>query len=166
MDVRIRKKVDELKNCEDIAFNMLVSHMSRQPPLKVTTRFSFYCAECEHTAANSTDDSNETGSISMRRGHYEKRSQCLKYFVSIYGYNPLLYSQYRADSVLYKTKLAPDMQKCFKLIWWLYFCMFVIFFSRSFLKIIHHLLYFWNKIIIFFLDLNLKMSMWNLFFLI
>lgn len=119
MESKIRKKVDELKNCEDIAFNMLVSHMSRQAPLKVTTRYSFYCAECEQTSANKTSNNNggeesEEMSISMRRGHYEKRSECLRYFVSLYGYNPLLYSQYRADSVLYKTKLAPDLQKCFK----------------------------------------------------
>lgn len=119
MEAKIRKKVDELKNCEDIAFNMLVSHMSRQAPLKVTTRYSFYCAECEQTSANNTSNNNggeesEEMSISMKRGHYEKRSECLRYFVSLYGYNPLLYSQYRADSVLYKTKLAPDLQKCFK----------------------------------------------------
>lgn len=112
MDERIRKKVDELMNCEDIAFNMLVAHMVRQAPLKVTTRVSFYCAECAEQSANSTASS----SISMQRGHYEKRSQCLRHFVSLYGYNPLLYSQYRADSVLYKTKLPPDMQKCFKLV--------------------------------------------------
>ena len=40
----------------------------------------------------------------------------IKYFISIYGYNPLLYSQYRADSVLFKTRLPLNKQKCFKLI--------------------------------------------------
>lgn len=114
MDSRIRKKVDELKNCEDIAFNMLVAHMTRKSPLKATTRFSFYCAECEQLDANGTEK-RETP-ISMRRGHYERRTECLQYFIGLYGYNPLLYSQFRADSVLYKTKLGADTQKCFKLI--------------------------------------------------
>ncbi len=31
-------------NCEDIALNFLVSHMSRKPPVKVTSRWNFrYC---------------------------------------------------------------------------------------------------------------------------
>ena len=31
----IRDKVDEYMNCEDIAMNFLVSHITRKPPLKV-----------------------------------------------------------------------------------------------------------------------------------
>lgn len=31
----IRDKVDEYMNCEDIAINFLVSHITRKPPLKV-----------------------------------------------------------------------------------------------------------------------------------
>ena len=32
----IRDKVDEFMNCEDIAMNFLVSHMTRKPPIKVS----------------------------------------------------------------------------------------------------------------------------------
>lgn len=36
----IRKKVDEWKNCEDLAMNFLVSHLTRQPPIKVTNKWT------------------------------------------------------------------------------------------------------------------------------
>ena len=118
MDERVRAKVDELMNCEDIAFNMLVAHVTRRPPLKVSTKYSFYCRECDTLVRN--DDFNKYGNdsaflpVSLRKGHYEKRTACLRYFAQVYGYNPLLYSQYRADSVLYRTRTGPDVQKCFR----------------------------------------------------
>lgn len=33
----IRDKVDEYMNCEDIAMNFLISHLTRKPPVKVNT---------------------------------------------------------------------------------------------------------------------------------
>lgn len=113
MDERIRSKVDEFRNCEDIAFNMLVSHLTRKPPIKVTCKWSFYCTECESLVGSG--GSSEVP-VSLKLGHYERRTQCLRYFISVYGYNPLLYSQFRADSVLFKTKIPLAKQKCFKLI--------------------------------------------------
>ena len=35
MSQSIRDKVDEYMNCEDIAMNFLVSHVTRKPPVKV-----------------------------------------------------------------------------------------------------------------------------------
>ena len=35
MPQAIRDKVDELLNCEDLAMNFLVSHVTRKPPVKV-----------------------------------------------------------------------------------------------------------------------------------
>lgn len=35
MPQAIRDKVDEYMNCEDIAMNFLVSHITRKPPVKV-----------------------------------------------------------------------------------------------------------------------------------
>ena len=35
MPKAIRDKVDEFLNCEDIAMNFLVSHITRKPPIKV-----------------------------------------------------------------------------------------------------------------------------------
>jgi alpha-1,4-N-acetylglucosaminyltransferase EXTL3 len=122
----VRRLVDQMSNCEDIAFNMLVSHLTRKPPLKVTAKWNFYCAQCESLnkinsdnpsidAANASD-AEQRVPISMRKSHYAKRTQCIRYISSVFAYNPLLYSQYRADSVLYRTKLPPGKQKCFKLV--------------------------------------------------
>lgn len=36
MPAAIRDKVDELMNCEDIAMNFLVSHVTQRPPVKVS----------------------------------------------------------------------------------------------------------------------------------
>ena len=52
----------------------------------------------------------------MKLNYYNQRSMCIDYFVSVFNYNPLVYTQFRADSVLYKTKVTDDKQKCFKLI--------------------------------------------------
>jgi alpha-1,4-N-acetylglucosaminyltransferase EXTL3 len=112
MEKRIRDYVDSVNNCEDIAFNMLVSHLTRRPPLKVTLKYNFYCAECEMLSKNK----NEKLAVSLQKGHYEQRTKCLQFFQNVYGYNPLLYSQFRADSVLYRTRLPTDKQRCFKLI--------------------------------------------------
>lgn len=36
----IRRKVDEWMNCEDLAMNFLVSHITRQPPIKTTSKWT------------------------------------------------------------------------------------------------------------------------------
>ncbi len=101
-DHRITEKIDKLGNCEDIAFNFMIAHVTRQPPLKVTARFSFGSGGAKEIA------------LSDRYDHYKERNDCVDYFVSIYGYNPLLYSQYRADSVLFQTRVSPNIQKCYR----------------------------------------------------
>merc|ERR1711974_581397 len=40
-DSAVREMVDEYMNCEDLAMNFLVSHLTRQPPIKVTSRWTF-----------------------------------------------------------------------------------------------------------------------------
>eukprot|EP00064_Thunnus_orientalis_P015297 superscaffoldBa00002807_g15347 len=89
MPQAIRDMVDEYINCEDIAMNFLVSHITRKPPIK----------------ALSHDDS-----------HFHERHKCINFFVKVYGYMPLLYTQFRVDSVLFKTRLPHDKTKCFKFI--------------------------------------------------
>lgn len=113
IDERVKNKINEMQNCEDIAFNMMVAHMTRKPPIKVTLRWNFYCQECQGW---SNQTINQEYRLSSKTSHYLDRTKCLQYFISIYGYNPLLYSQYRADSVLFKTRLPLNKQKCFKLI--------------------------------------------------
>ncbi|GAB6018668.1 hypothetical protein CHUAL_000344 [Chamberlinius hualienensis] len=70
MPQTIRDKVDEYMNCEDIAMNFLVSHMTRLPPLKVTSRWTFRCPGCP--VALSEDDT-----------HFQERHMCINHFVKI-----------------------------------------------------------------------------------
>ena len=98
-----RVKVDEYMNCEDIAMNFLVSHLTRKPPIKVTSRWTFRCPGCPV-------------SLWEEDSHFQERHECINYFKDVYGYMPLLYTQFRADSVLFKTRIPADKQKCFKFI--------------------------------------------------
>lgn len=99
----IRDYVDEYMNCEDIAMNFLVSHITRKPPVKVTSRWTFRCPGCPVTLS-----SDET--------HFHERHKCIQFFSQVMGYTPLLSTQFRADSVLFKTRIPHDKQKCFKFI--------------------------------------------------
>lgn len=99
----IRDKVDEYMNCEDIAMNFLVSHLTRKPPVKVTSRWTFRCPGCP--VSLSEDDT-----------HFQERHRCINFFSQVFGYMPLLNTQYRADSILFKTRIPHDKQKCFKFI--------------------------------------------------
>ncbi|XP_064652243.1 exostosin-like 3 [Lineus longissimus] len=103
MPQAIRDKVDEYMNCEDLAMNFLISHITRKPPIKVTSRWTFRCPGCPK--ALSFDDS-----------HFQERHKCMNFFVKVYGYMPLLYTQFRVDSILFKTRIPHDKQKCFKFI--------------------------------------------------
>lgn len=103
MPQAIRDKVDEYMNCEDIAMNFLVSHVTRKPPVKVTSRWTFRCPGCPQQLALDTS-------------HFDERHKCINFFVEVYGYMPLLYTQYRVDSILFKTRISHDKQKCFKFI--------------------------------------------------
>ena len=103
MPESIRSIVDKFMNCEDIAMNFLVAHITRKPPIKVTSRWTFHCANC--LTSLSEDDS-----------HFQERHECLNMFSSIYGYMPLLNTQHRSDSILFKTRLPRDKQKCFKFV--------------------------------------------------
>ena len=104
MDERIRNKIDKVQNCEDIAFNMLVSHYTRKPPIKATSNIKNDCIQCDNSYFESK----------YNISNLAVRNDCIKYFISIYGYNPLLYSQFRVDSVLYNTELAENKLKCFE----------------------------------------------------
>jgi alpha-1,4-N-acetylglucosaminyltransferase EXTL3 len=106
MDYRIRHMVDRYRNCEDLAFNYMVSAFTRQAPIKVTARTRFYCDLCDRLKETSASSSNPL--------HYSLRTDCINELNLIYGYNPLVYSQTRMDSVLYKTRLEPEYKKCFR----------------------------------------------------
>ncbi|XP_032512309.1 exostosin-3 [Danaus plexippus] len=99
----VRDYVDQYMNCEDIAMNFLVAHITRKPPVKVTSRWTFRCPGCPVT-------------LSADETHFHERHKCIQFFSQVFGYTPLLSTQYRADSVLFKTRISHDKQKCFKFI--------------------------------------------------
>ena len=105
MSPLIRKIVDTYTNCEDIAMNFLVSHTTRKPPIKVTSRWTFTCPGCSMLPS---------AALSESTSHFEERHMCINLFTKIYGYNPLLNTQFRADSILFKTRIPRDKQKCYK----------------------------------------------------
>ncbi|KAI6242168.1 Exostosin-like 3 [Aphelenchoides fujianensis] len=101
MPAIIREKVDEWMNCEDLAMNFLVAHLTRRPPIKATNKWTIRCPTCPET-------------LSSDAGHFDKRSRCIRFFIEVYGYNPLMFTQFRADSVLYRTRVPVNHQKCFR----------------------------------------------------
>ena len=103
MPAYIRDLVDEFMNCEDIAMNFLVSHLTKKPPIKVTSRWTFKCPGCPVA-------------LSQSQEHFDERHTCINRFMKVFGYMPLLFTQFRVDSVLFKTRLPHDKQKCFKFI--------------------------------------------------
>lgn len=97
----IRQKVDEWMNCEDLAMNFLVAHITRKPPIKTTSKWTLRCPTCTDTLSNDHE-------------HFSERHECIRFFTQVYGYNPLLFTQFRVDSVLFKTRVPSDHQKCFR----------------------------------------------------
>ena len=96
----IRRTVDEFMNCEDIAMNFLIAHITRKPPIKVTSRWTFRCEQCT--------------SLWNDESHFSERHKCMNKFVHEFGYMPLVYTQYRADSVLFKNRLPSRLRKCYQ----------------------------------------------------
>ncbi|CAD5212457.1 unnamed protein product [Bursaphelenchus okinawaensis] len=97
----IKDKIDEWMNCEDLAMNFLIAHLTRKPPIKVTNKWTLRCPTCED-------------SLFKHENHYNRRHDCLRLFTKVFGYNPLLFTQFRADSVLFKTRVPAEHSKCFR----------------------------------------------------
>uniref|UniRef100_A0A0M3IL84 Glycosyl transferase 64 domain-containing protein n=1 Tax=Ascaris lumbricoides TaxID=6252 RepID=A0A0M3IL84_ASCLU len=69
---------------------------------------------CEDLAMNFLVCATCSEMLSQDLSHFTERHECIRFFTRVYGYNPLLFSQFRVDSVLFKTRLPPNHQKCFK----------------------------------------------------
>lgn len=101
MPDEIRRWVDKNMNCEDIAFNFLVSDVTGKSPIKSTPRKKFKCPSC----TSGTELSINTLS------HLNKRSDCINVFAKIYGKMPLQTVDFRADPVLYKDNLPNQLKR-------------------------------------------------------
>jgi glucuronyl/N-acetylglucosaminyl transferase EXT2 len=97
----IRQWVDENMNCEDIAFNFMVSNTTNKPNIIIGPRKKFRCltVECDNS-----------GMLSQDLSHLARRSQCINKFTRVYGGMPLKSVEWRADPVLYKENLPPNIQ--------------------------------------------------------
>ena len=87
MPQTIRDKVDALMNCEDLAMNFLVSHVTRKPPLKVAKYREFPCQGCQGVA------------LSRKADHAKERDDCVDSFAAVYGYMPLVETVFRIDAI-------------------------------------------------------------------
>ncbi|KAI6232776.1 Exostosin and EXTL2 domain containing protein [Aphelenchoides fujianensis] len=92
MNPLIREHIGRLFNCEDIAVNFLVSHLTRRPPVKTTP------------IMNTGGKFAKSGLSHRGSSHYTQRSECVAMFTRIFGYNPLRVSEWRAQSMMHGHK--------------------------------------------------------------
>jgi len=97
MPEEIRERVDNVTNCEDIAMNFLVSHLTQKPPLKLTPGNQWGCPTCTW---------EEKGKTSLWKdpAHFNERNECINFFSKVYGYTPLFKAEYRLDDMLEKSE--------------------------------------------------------------
>lgn len=120
MPESVREHVQKHLNCEDIAMNFLVSHITRRPPVLVIPFFlhsapslsclssaNFLCWRLYHRVhfhvqigGMRTPECKSTKKEGLHNStsHLETRSHCLKDFEAAYGYMPLLTSSFKARS--------------------------------------------------------------------
>ncbi|XP_050314376.1 exostosin-1 [Anthonomus grandis grandis] len=96
----LHKTVEQSQNCEDILMNFLVSHVTRRPPIKVTQRKQYK----EQPSAGTWSPWNDPD-------HFIQRQTCLNTFAAVFGYMPLLRSNFRLDPVLFKDSVSNKRKK-------------------------------------------------------
>ncbi|XP_053604394.1 exostosin-3-like [Plodia interpunctella] len=77
----IRRYVNMHQNCEDIAINFLVSHITRKPAVLI---------EPIPTGVNNSSKKLHHKPLTDRHKNYEDKQACLQFFTKVMGYNPLL----------------------------------------------------------------------------
>ncbi|CAD5233920.1 unnamed protein product [Bursaphelenchus xylophilus] len=94
----VREMVDSKKNCEDLAMNFLIQHLSRKGVIKTTNLLK------------SSGRFEKSSKLSLRSKHLTDRIECLQFLRKFYGYNPLITWETRIDSLHYN---HPDNLKCY-----------------------------------------------------
>lgn len=89
--------------CQDMVLNFLVSHITRQPPVKVLDRKPY-----KEDIANLYKRQSATKEHFTR---FETRRQCFETLVDEFGYMPLVYTSVRFDPVLYKDPISNFRKK-------------------------------------------------------
>nr|CAB3244012.1 exostosin-1-like [Phallusia mammillata] len=98
-----RAIVDDLSNCEDILMNMLVSHVTGRPPIKVTQKKHY-----KDTSQQGQAKPAPGGVVSMWSDpqHFADRQTCMQKFVEFFGYMPLVSSSTRMDPAFFKDNVS------------------------------------------------------------
>uniref|UniRef100_A0A6A7G333 Exostosin-1-like n=2 Tax=Hirondellea gigas TaxID=1518452 RepID=A0A6A7G333_9CRUS len=86
-------------NCDDILMNIIVSSVTRRPPVKLTQRKHY------------KDPSSESSRLWSSPSHFAERTTCLNTFSSVLGRLPLHTSQVRLDPVLYRDNVSVKRKK-------------------------------------------------------
>ncbi|NP_001161530.1 exostosin 1-like protein [Saccoglossus kowalevskii] len=105
LPAKLRNRVDDLNNCEDILMNFLVSHVTKLPPIKVTQKKQY------KETMQPTTSSGKATSDWLEPQHFADRQLCMNEFASNFGYMPLVRSQMRLDPVLYKDSVSNFRKK-------------------------------------------------------
>jgi glucuronyl/N-acetylglucosaminyl transferase EXT1 len=98
LQTAIRNLVDQTSNCDDIAMNFLVSHVTKKSPIKVTQKKQYW--------EMNSQDSSQRMARWMNPAHFSQRQTCISMFTNVFGYMPLIRSQFRYDPVLFKDPVA------------------------------------------------------------
>ena len=93
--------------CLDLVFNFLVSHITREGPIKVTQRKrSGSFATATNRLSNGEDTTAQLG--------FKSRQRCFSTLINTsFGYLPLVKSQMRLDPVLFKDSVS-NMRKKYR----------------------------------------------------
>uniref|UniRef100_A0AC35U9T4 Glyco_transf_64 domain-containing protein n=1 Tax=Rhabditophanes sp. KR3021 TaxID=114890 RepID=A0AC35U9T4_9BILA len=83
----IRQHVFKQMNCEDLAMNFIVSVVSGKRNVRFLRGADLSsCPGCQ-----------KKGGVSSKKGHYQRRNDCVKMLVGSFGVNPLLESMFYQD---------------------------------------------------------------------
>jgi hypothetical protein len=77
---RVHLMVDELRNCEDLAFNFMIAQVTRKAPVAVHT-------------SNGELLMKKLSGLSTMPDHTDKRNRCLQEFAKVFGEYPLIKSE-------------------------------------------------------------------------
>ena len=108
--------IESYTGCEHLLMNFLVSHVTKQAPIKVTQRKKY-------------KDITAQRDVFLEAEQFSQKQTCMNIFSSGFGYMPLVRSQLRLDPVLFKDPVS-NLRKKFRkieLVQWLMF--YVIFYN-------------------------------------
>jgi glucuronyl/N-acetylglucosaminyl transferase EXT1 len=100
----IHELMSTSEGCQDMILNFIVSHVTRQPPVKILDRKP-YKEEIVNLYKRQSSASKEHFT------RFEDKRQCFETLADEFGYMPLVYTAVRFDPVLYKDPISNFRKK-------------------------------------------------------